>query len=205
LVQFTGGFTLKKIFVILLVVLCAAVAVAQDAPKAEIFGGYQWTNFDTKDTTLGRQNMSGWDADAAFNLNKHFGIVGDISGAYKTETINDSTLGNITGKLRVYNYLFGPRFSYRTDKVTAFGEALFGGGHLSLGAEQSGVNGSVSSNGFAMAIGGGFDINAGKHIAIRPAKFDYVLNHISADQGLISGASTNLNNFRYAGGIVFKF
>ncbi len=200
------GFALKKITLVLLVVLFAAVAFAQDAPKAEVFGGYQYMSVDTKGLD-NRQSFNGWDADVAFHVKKSFSIVADISGAYKSETFNDSVLGNVTGKIRVYNYLFGPRFSANAGKVTPFAEALFGIGHITIGAEASGANTSVSSNDFAMALGGGLDVNANKHFAIRLAKFDYVMNRINAnnlgDTG-VSG-SENLNNFRFATGVVFKF
>jgi hypothetical protein len=189
---------LKKIFVILLVVFCAAAAVAQDAPKGEVFGGYQFFSVDTKGSD--RISMHGWNADVAFNATKNLGIVADIGGAYKSESV---TIGGVTttGKLRVYNYLFGPRFSARGEKFTPFAEALFGMGHASASGSVSGLgSGSDSINGFAMAFGGGFDINAGQHFAIRPAKFDYVLNRFSD-----SGISENLNNFRYAAGVVIKF
>jgi hypothetical protein len=192
---------LKKIVVFLLVIFCAFVAVAQDAPKAEVFGGYQFFSLDTKNFGgLDRQTFQGWDADVAANLNKNFGIVGDISGAYKSESASSGGV-SAEAKLRLYNFLFGPRFSYRTEKVTPFAEVLFGAGHLSASGSATGL-GSVSGslNGFAMAFGGGIDINAGKHVAIRPAKFDYVMNRFSD-----SGVSETLHNFRYAGGIVFKF
>jgi len=183
---------LKKILtVILFVILCVGFAVAQDAPKAEVFGGYQLVSFDTKDLGVDRQILHGWDADVAFNPTKNLGIVADISGVYKSEIEGVQ----VDGKL--YNYLFGPRFSHRTEKVTVFGEALFGGGHLALG---NNLVGSGSVNGFAMAFGGGFDINAGKHVAIRPVKFDYLYNRFSD-----SGVSESFNNFRYSAGIVFKF
>ena len=193
----------KNIALLLFVILCAAFAVAQDAPKAEVFGGYQFFSLDTKNfLDIGRQTFQGWDADVAVNLNKNFGVVGDISGAYKSESASS---GGVSGeaKLKLHNFLFGPRFSYRTEKVTPFFEALFGAGHASASGSITGgtdpLSASGSLNGFAMAFGGGLDINAGKHIAIRPAKFDYIMNGFSD-----SGESVNLNNFRYAAGIVFK-
>ncbi len=192
---------MKKITLVLLVVLFAAVAFAQDAPKAEVFGGYQFFSLDTKNfLDINRQSFQGWDADVAINFNKNFGVVADISGAYKSES---ATVGDVTAeaKLKLHNFLFGPRFSYRTKMVTPFAEALFGVGHASASGSATGFgNASGSLNGFAMAFGGGLDINAGKHVALRPAKFDYVLNRFSE-----SGESVNLNNFRYAAGVVFKF
>lgn len=181
----------KNIVVFLFVLLCVSFVAAQDAPKAEVFGGYQFISIDTKNVGLDRQMAQGWDADVAFNPNKNLGIVADISGVYKSE------IQGVQVDAKLYNYLFGPRISHRTDKVTVFGEALFGGGHIS---GSNSFVGSASLNGFAMAFGGGVDVNVGKHVAVRPVKFDYLYNRFSE-----SGVSESFNNFRYAGGIVFKF
>jgi hypothetical protein len=52
-----------------------------------------------------------------------------------------------------------------------------------------------------MALGGGLDVSAGKHLAIRLGEFDYVLSRYS--NPLTS--TSNQNNFRYCGGLVLKF
>jgi len=210
---------LKKVIIFLAVILLSTLVIAQDAPKVEVFGGYAYTNVDTKDLA-GRQNFNGWDADVAFHATKNFSIVGDISGAYKSETIDTgiilagtSQAGTVNprvtptivdAKFRVYNYLFGPRVSASAGKLTPFAEALFGLSHVTASVDVGGVSGSVGSNGFGMALGGGLDYNANHRVAIRLAKFDYMLNRISnSDLGLTQ--TTNLNNFRIATGIVFKF
>lgn len=196
---------MRKITVLLLVVFCGALAIAQDAPKVEVFGGYQYTSVDTKGFA-DRLSFNGWDADIAFHATKNVSIVGDISGAYKSETAVIPGVGEVTGKLRLYNYLFGPRFSFDSGKVTPFAEALFGVGHASVGGSVTGLgSGSVGSNGFAMALGGGLDVNVNQNFAVRVAKFDYILNHVSADGFGLTGTSENLNNFRLATGVVFRF
>ena len=193
----------KNIVVLVLVILCAAFAVAQDAPKVSVFGGYQYVSLDTKGGD--RLNFNGWDADVAFHATKNVAIVGDVSGVYKSESMTDPLLGTVTAKLRLYNYLVGPRVSFGTGKVTPFAEALFGLGHATVGGDVSGVgSASIGSNGFAMALGGGIDINANQHFAVRAVKFDYLMNHVSMDAFGVSG-SENLNNYRIATGVVFKF
>jgi len=52
-----------------------------------------------------------------------------------------------------------------------------------------------------MAVGGGLDISLSSRISIRPVEFDYVLTRYT--NPLTS--TNNQNNFRYCGGIVFKF
>lgn len=178
---------MKKFVIVLVLVLLASIfAVGQE--KGSVFGGYQYLSIDTQDSGVGRQSAHGWNTDVAARVAKNVSIVGDISGNYKT----------IDGiKVNAYNFLFGPRISASVGKVTPFAEVLVGVAHASF--SQSGV--SLGSKGFAFALGGGLDVNASKHVAVRLAKFDYVRDHISND--LVG--STNLNNYRYATGIVFKF
>ena len=87
--------------------LCLPV-VAQDFPKAEIFGGYQYNHFE------GGVNANGWNASLAGNVDRWFGIAADFSGAYKSGQ-------------HLHTYMFGPVFSLRSGKVTPFAHALFGG------------------------------------------------------------------------------
>ena len=52
-----------------------------------------------------------------------------------------------------------------------------------------------------MAVGGGVDVAISHHFAIRPGEFNYVLTRYS--NPLTS--TTNQHNFRYSGGLIFKF
>lgn len=197
---------MKKITVFLLFLFGAVFAVAQEAPKIEVFGGYQYTNVDTKGLT-NRLSFNGWDADVAAHLTPNFSIVGDVSGAYKTDTLDFGGLGLASSKLRLYNYLFGPRISASSGKLTPFAEALFGVGHATVGGSVIGLGSTNlgSNTGFAMALGGGVDLNASPHFAIRLAKFDYLMNRFNNNIFGVNAGSENLNNYRVASGIVFKF
>jgi len=162
---------------------CSLVVVAQDHAKAEVFGGYQWTSVDVG-SGIDRQNFNGWDAALTGYFNKNFGITADFSGNYKSIEGVD---------VKAYTYLFGPTVRVPMQKATPFVHALFGGAHLSA----DDLTGSESA--FSYAIGGGVDVNAGKHVAIRIAQFDYLGTRFD---GL---GSDNQNNFRYSAGVVFKF
>jgi len=59
-----------------------------------------------------------------------------------------------------------------------------------------------SNNAFDFVIGGGFDIPVSKHVAIRPAQFDFLLTRFG--NGYTSG-NQNQSNFRYQAGVVFTF
>src|SRR5207249_1502875 len=74
------------------------------APKAEIFGGYQYTRFD------GGVNANGWNTALAGNLNNWFGIAADFGGAYKS--LNGASFNT-------YTYTFGPVVSFFSCRVVS--------------------------------------------------------------------------------------
>jgi peptidoglycan-associated lipoprotein len=116
---------------------------------------------------------------------------------------------NYTANGNMFTYLFGPVVRIPIWKIRPFGEVLFGGsntnGYVNLENAINAGGGSISKtptqHPFTMALGGGLDIGISKHIAIRPAEFDYVLSRYT--NPLTS--TNNQNNFRYVGGVVFTF
>ena len=166
----------KLLCAVVLFLLGSLAAVAQDFPKAEVFGGYQLTRLDS--TTL-----NGWNGALTGNFNHWFGATPDFSGAYKSENGVD---------FRNYTYTFGPTIAARhSEAFTPFAHALFGGFHSS--ASFAGIGGT--GNGFAMIVGGGVDARLTPHIAVRVAQFDWMSFRSSGD--------TSNNNFRYSAGVVF--
>jgi hypothetical protein len=57
---------MRKVLFCFVVLMVSAVA-ANAAPKAEVFGGYQFTHFD------GGPNMNGWNGALTGNFNNWFG------------------------------------------------------------------------------------------------------------------------------------
>ena len=148
---------------IMLVAVCllfiSAIAVAADAPKVEVFGGYSYLRCDTGDSDISC-NLSGWNASVAFNAAKYFGFVADFGGTYGTVDEADT---------KDHSFLFGPKFAVRKNKITPFAQALFG-----VANQRASVDGASLgiTNNFAMTLGGGLDINVGERIAIRVPQAD---------------------------------
>jgi hypothetical protein len=63
--------------------LFSLIAVAQEAPKAELFGGYQYTRLNPNGAGTGF-NFNGWNASLTGNANRWLGVTGDFSGIYKS-------------------------------------------------------------------------------------------------------------------------
>jgi opacity protein-like surface antigen len=190
---------------LLLAVFVAAflsfTAKAQETtPKAEVFGGYSYLQFRSGGEGI---NGHGFNLSVAGNFNKHIGLVAEVGRQSASEPVNlqdlfgDPSFPNTTveAKARLVTYLFGPRFSARSDKVTAFAHSLIGGARGSGEATAAGVSGSISDTGFALALGGGLDVNAGKHIAFRIGQVDYLLT---------KAFGGTRHNFRYSAGLVFR-
>jgi opacity protein-like surface antigen len=165
----------------LLLSITAISVAADDAPKAEVFGGYSYFRCDTGAFHTAC-NLNGWNASAAFNAQKYLGIVADFGGAYGTVADNN---------LKLHTFLFGPKFAVRKEKITPFAQALFGVAHINL--KEGGV--SSSTNDFAMTLGFGADYKINEKISVRVAQAEYLMTLNPED---------TYNHFRYSAGIVFK-
>lgn len=167
-------------------------AAAQD--KADAFLGYSYVR-QTYGSTVGSFNLNGGVAQVAAYPTSWFGLVGEFGGYFP---------GNISGTPSSgteLSYLFGPRIAFRHGPLQPFVQGLAGGDHLSpaLAAKL----GTTSANTFAMAIGGGLDLKVSHHFAIRLAQVDYFLTRLTSP--IPTSAAFTQNNFRYSGGIVFRF
>ncbi|MGH9936514.1 MAG: outer membrane beta-barrel protein [Blastocatellia bacterium] len=179
----------QSVFFVVLMAMFSTIASAQDAPKAELYGGY--SAVFTQDFTL-----HGWQASIAGNLNNWFGMAAEFGGAYDSDTV---FLGgsNIRRKSTLYSYLFGPRFSRRGGgRMTPFVHALFGGVHAKAEVQGGVVNGDATQNGFGMALGGGLDVKLTETVALRVIQADYFLTRSQGD---------SVSNGRVSAGVVIRF
>jgi hypothetical protein len=167
-----------------LFMLASVPAMAQySGPRVEVNGGYTFTSYDTPGGGP-RTNFNGWDAGAAFNVTTWLGAAADFDGSYASP-------GGIS--VHNYTYMFGPRiYPMGHHKITPYVQGLFGGSHISIPSFP------FTDSAFAWEIGGGIDYSIGEHIAIRVAEIDY-------EQTRDFQPGPDQNNFKYKGGIVFRF
>src|SRR3954467_593840 len=115
----------------LLCAVVAAPAAAQTAP-AELSAGYQFTR--TPDLNL----PLGWYVDVAGHVAPMFAVVGEVSGAYKSETIAVGT-SSVDATVRLHTFMGGVRVAARPNpKVLPFGQVLLGAARVSGGVTASG-------------------------------------------------------------------
>ena len=177
---------MTKICVLLvLCLLLGAFSVAQEFPRVEVFGGYSYMHFKPEGAT-GLNLSYGWNSAMQFNVNRLIGFKADISGHYGTPVAGVN--------FNSYSFLVGPVASNRFAEATVFVHALAGANRISTSA--SGL--SASDTSFAMAFGGGFDINATRHVSVRPIQIDYLFTkHGTAPMNV-------QNNVRVSSGVVFQ-
>ena len=138
-------------FIGVAVLLCtiSLLGMAQETPRPEFYGAYQFTSTD------GGWHGNGWDTGGNFYFNDWFGGTADLSGVYGSGQ-------------SLYTYTFGPVVSAHKSGFSPFGHALFGGGHAS--------SGPASASGMTMYFGGGIDFGKGK-FAFRAVQVDWMILH----------------------------
>jgi opacity protein-like surface antigen len=142
-----------------LVLFLSLTTMAQDVPKAELFGGYSWAG----------GQFHGADLSITGNVNRWFGVMANYSVHHSTE--NDVISQE---KQRADAFLLGPRFAIRKRKrVTPFAYALFGATRLNVKLTIGNENLYASDTGFGLALGGGLDVKVNDHLAIRAFQLDY--------------------------------
>jgi opacity protein-like surface antigen len=176
--------------------LCAAVAAPAAAQTAttELSAGYQFAR--TPDLNL----PLGWYVDVAGNVAPMFAVVGEVSGAYKSETIAVGT-SSVDATVRLHTFMGGVRVGARTNpKVVPFGQVLLGAARVSGGVTASGPAVSVlaasdADTELALQVGGGVNLLPSGNFGVR----------LAADYRRIFISGGGENDFRVGAGVVIPF
>lgn len=214
----------KLFFAFLTAATCAAFVSAQntDYKKTEFFAGYSNgqidQGIDTGDSVNSflrdRANFNGFEVSGVYNVNRYFGIKGDLSGTYKkvrfsypitdgttTQTVSFDTTNSL------YNFLGGVQVkdNATSGRLKPFAHALIGAGHgrvkvrditcTSAGSFICPREFDSNQTGLAGAFGGGLDIRINDRVDFRAVQVDY--NPIKFDAGMD-------HNVRFGIGIVIK-
>jgi len=196
--------------------MCALAQSNDEYKKAEFFIGYSYGHADAHfnnnpNIYRDRTPLGGFNASAVFNLNRYFGIKGDVSGAYNKSNVSFQVIPVsgpststilLSAKNSLYNVLGGVQIKDNASKtrLKPFAHALVGAGFRKNSTDIGCITtiicpGGTSETGLAMAFGGGLDIRLNRRVDIRAFQIDY--NPIRFGGGFD-------NNFRIGIGIVFK-
>ncbi len=152
----------------------------------------------------------GFQAAVTVNVNRTLGFVIDFGGLWGdfTHTLQDPSgpflvpfsggVGTVT--FTTFQLFSGPRFSKHMRGVTVFVHALPGFASQRRTERRetfsSDTTMTSTSNGFAVALGGGVDVNLGEHLAIRGVQIDYLPTRLGGGWE---------NSLRFGFGVVWQF
>jgi opacity protein-like surface antigen len=201
----------------LMALMCAPAAFAQnrrdDYSFYEFYVGYAYVRADNNadhfdkngaarfngapvNLASERVTYNGFTAEFNQNVTRHVGIVTSFTGSFDETGYADLNTGRVfNAKVQRYDLLIGPRYNWRTSRVTPFAHALFGLTHIRAKFDDPLSPRRKADTAFAMAFGGGLDIHASEHLDIRPIMVDYLPTFFN---------STRQDNFRLGAGIKIK-
>jgi opacity protein-like surface antigen len=191
---------MRNLLLLLAVVLAfapAALAQTKDYSDWEFYVGYAHeranNGADRLDATAGRVLANGTTVPVDFrsqripfngavgevvaNVHPNIGIVANFAATFANTNLVDQLSGKTFNvKLQRYTLLFGPRFNWRNSTpLIPFAHALFGATHSRARFPNKDILcDTKDETAFAMGIGGGLDIRAGKHIDVRAGEVDYL-------------------------------
>jgi len=139
--------------------------------------GYEYEHLNP-----GGRGCHGFDLNLVYNVKDWLGGVGDL-GYCKETGLPSGVSGHD------FNYMFGPRATYRTrGKLQPYGQVLLGGQHESVAG--------TGFNTFAMTLGGGVNYQYNDRFSLRLIQADYLWTHFGG---------TGWNNARITAGLVYTF
>jgi outer membrane immunogenic protein len=136
--------------------------------------------------------MQGGKAEFRAAFSRHVGLVGEIAGTHA------NSINTAHEEISLVSYLFGPRVFWHVHRFTPFAQGLIGGVH-GFDAIFPSSNNSTVPDAFALAAGGGMNIDLSRRLALRPFQADYLLTDLP------NTAANRQNSLRLGAGIVFKF
>src|ERR1700680_2015632 len=185
----------------------ATLTAAQDqpAPKWELYGGYSF--FHPGANVHGllpggvlpvssrlESNPRGAGASITYDFNRWFGLTLDTSTHWGS---GETGLNNRIDDAAFSNLSFGPKVTFRSAHFSPFLEALVGDHRLMPDAFHD-------IDKLGLMLGGGLDVNATRHVALRLIRADYVMSNYRYGPSNTT-ASTNVRGLRLQAGIVFMW
>jgi hypothetical protein len=172
-----------------LILLAPLTASAQpQVPAAELFAGYSILPANGDDFPRGTSH--GFQLTASGNLNRWFALFGELAMHFDTRRDLGPGFSGLVAETRVTQFLAGPRFIARGDRVSTFAHGLIGYARGDAGEAFSGF----SDTKLAFGGGAGVDIDLTRRVAFR-TQFDLLASFADIVEG----------NSRFAIGLVARF
>lgn len=188
----------KLILLFAILLVCAPAGFAQsDYSNWEFFIGYAHERANNGADRLDRRGLAvnpngstqrvdfvseripynGVSGEVVANVTPHIGLVANVSVTFANATFLDGLSGrSFNSRVTRYTLLGGPRYNFRNSSpFIPYAHALFGVTRYQAKFRNGDFTcPDTSETAFAMALGGGLDIRASKHIDIRAGQVDYL-------------------------------
>lgn len=141
---------------ILLVITGGAGTATAQTPTGDVAGGYAYFH------EPGLSVPAGWFLSGGASANQWFGVVGTVTGHYKSET-----LGTTSVETRLHTFLGGPKFTYRTERFTPYVTLLAGAARVGAKTAAAGASAKASETRLAAHTGVGVDVHFSNTLGAR--------------------------------------
>lgn len=123
-----------------------------------------------------RRPFNGVTGEVVANVHHNVGLVTNFAVTFANADLLDRLTGRtFNARLTRYTLLFGPRYNWRNSSpFIPYAHALFGATRYTARFRTNDFTCDTDRTAFAMALGGGLDIRAGKHFDVRAAQVDYL-------------------------------
>jgi outer membrane immunogenic protein len=172
----------------------AGTGFAQQIEKLEVGSEYTYVRTNAPPGGCGCISLQGGGGWLGYNFVSNMALVAE-AGNERAWNIESTAYA-----FHITSLLAGPRYSWRhSNHIEPFVQLLLGAAHGSGGLTPvaSGLPGSA--NAFALAAGGGIDVELARHWALRTVQVDYYLTHFA------NGVNDRQNNSRINAGLMFRF
>lgn len=173
-------------------------------PVAEVSAGYTFLRDyeNVEPGTSGTNLPAGWFTSGAYNVNHWMGLVGEATGSYRNNMLEQAFDGrNVSADVRAYTVMGGPRFFYKRGRLVPFAQVLAGTAHHRVTGKTSfegvTIRATETMTDFAIQPGGGITVHLAESLGVRVAA-DYRAVFASVD-----GDTNRQNQFRFLTGLMF--
>ncbi len=150
---------------------------------------YTYVHANAPPMACGCFSMNGGGGNLVVNMSHGLSLVADL------QTTHANNINGTPQTITVFNYLFGPRYSYRSARrFTPYAQVLFGGSE-----ELSNYAFVANKHAFALSAGGGVSRFLTPHFQWNIVEVDYIYSQLP------NAVNDHQNDLRVSTGFAFRF
>jgi peptidoglycan-associated lipoprotein len=169
----------------------AGAQFGQEPEETRVELGFDYTYFhaNAPPALCGCFSLNGGGGNLVINMSRSISLVADLAGAHA------NNINATTQSISIFDYVFGPRYTYRAARrFTPYGQVLVGGSE-----ELSNYAYVHDKSAFAVSAGGSVSRVLSRHIVWNLVEVDYVYSRLP------NAVNDHQNNLRVSTGIAFRF